>query len=363
MLPYFADDYGNASSKTHAFGWRAEAAVDLAREQLANAIGANTNEIVFCSGATEANNLALRGVSRAYAKSGKHIVVSVTEHPSVLECAARLEREGWTLTRLPVNSDGLIEPETLRQSLRPETTVVSVMLVNHEIGVIQDIAALAGVVHKERADIVFHCDAAQALGKTPVNVSQLGVDLLTLSAHKAYGPKGVGALWRRRRPRLVIEPLYDGGGQEEGLSPGTLAVPLIVGFGAAANLVSEEQAEDCARIAKLRDTFFDMLRAEAAGISTNGSMRFRVAGNLNLHIEGVPADALVTRVRDVAFSTGSACASSTGKPSEVVRALAGKERARSSVRFGLGRFTSEEEIAQAVPLLAKAIAEIRAEGL
>lgn len=359
MLPYFGEHYGNAASKTHAFGWTAEAAVDLAREQVGDAIGAKSNEIVFCSGATEANNLALRGVATAYAERAKHLVVAATEHASVMDCVRRLESEGWSLTVVPVCEDGLIDPEALRSALRPQTVLVSIMLVNNEIGVVQDIAHLAALVHEFDAAIVFHCDAAQALGKLAVNVSILGVDLLSLSAHKVYGPKGVGALWRRRRPRLALRPLFDGGGHEEGLRPGTLAVPLIVGFGQACVIAGAEIEGEGRRITELRDLLLQGLTRELEGVQVNGSMEARVGGNLNVAFEGAPADRLVVELRELAISTGSACTSASAKPSHVLAALVDPERAAQSVRFGLGRFSTRDEIEQAVEMVAATVRSLR----
>jgi cysteine desulfurase len=359
MLPYFSEHYGNAASKTHAMGWTAAAAVDLAREQVAEVLSAQSNEILFCSGATEANNLALQGVARAYAARGKNIVVANTEHPSVLECAHRLQDEGWSLTVVPVQSDGLLAAETLRAALREDTTLVSVMLVNNEIGTVQDIAALAAVVHEFDEAVIFHCDAAQALGKLPLHVGSLGVDLLSLSAHKAYGPKGIGALWRRRRPRLKMEPMLAGGGHEEGLRAGTLPVPLIVGFGEACAIASAEGSEECERVAALRDHFLQDLQARLPEVRVNGTMAARVCGNLNLAFEGVLAEQLVLALRDIACSTGAACSSASAKPSHVLQAIVGSERAAQSLRFGLGRFTTAAEVKQAGDQIAAAVSALR----
>jgi cysteine desulfurase len=359
MLPYFEEHYGNAASKTHAFGWAAEAAVDLAREQVAARIGAQTNEIVFCSGATEANNLALRGAALAYAERGKHLVVAATEHPSVLDCVRRLEQEGWSLSVVPVREDGLIDTEELAGLLRPDTSVVSVMLVNNEIGVVQDIPKLASLVHAHDPAVVFHCDAAQGLGKLPVEVGELGVDLLSLSAHKVYGPKGVGALWRRRRPRLVLRPLMEGGGHEQGLRPGTLAVPLIVGFGEACVIAGAELEEESRRIRQLRDRLLEHLQRDLPGVRVNGSMDSRVAGNLNVAFDDLRAENLVVELKEVAISTGSACSSATAKASHVLAAIVDKERGTQSVRFGLGRFTTMDEIDRAAHMTVDVVRKLR----
>ena len=359
MLPYFSEHYGNASSKTHSLGWLAEAAVDLAREQVAASIGGNTSEIVFCSGATEANNLALRGVAKAYARRGKHLVVAATEHASVLDCARDLERDGWTLTLVPVDAEGLVSMDALEAAIRDDTVVVSIMLVNNEIGVIQDIAALARRVHKINADIVFHCDAAQALGKLPIDVAGLGVDVMSLSAHKVYGPKGVGALWRRRRPRLAISPQIVGGGHEGGLRSGTLPVPLVVGFGAACELAVAELDADTTRIAGLRDRLWAGLEQSIGGLSINGSVAARVASNLNVSIAGVVADTLISEVGGVAMSTGSACSSASAQASHVLAAIVSPERARASIRLGLGRFTTESEVDQAIACISAGARKLR----
>jgi cysteine desulfurase len=360
MLPYFSESYGNAASKTHTFGWTAEAAVDLGREQVAEAIGGQRSEITFCSGATEANNLALAGAARAYAARGRHLVVAATEHPSVLDCARALVKEGFELTELDVGDDGLVEPQRLRDVLREDTTVVSIMLANNEIGVVQPIAELAAVVHERSEQCWFHCDGAQALGKMPVDVAALGVDLFTLSAHKLYGPKGVGALWKRRRPRVVLEPLLHGGGHEGGLRPGTLPVPLVVGFGRACALAREELETECERVRGLRDRLLAGLRERVGGIVVNGSLEHRVPGNLNISFEGVQGDALVMAARGVAVSTGSACAAASAKPSHVLAAIADAERARSAVRFGVGRFNGSEDIERAIDIVAEGVETLRA---
>ena len=359
MLPYFSEHYGNAASKTHSFGWMAEAAVDLAREQVAASIGANASEIVFCSGATEANNLALRGIAEAYAARGKHIVVAATEHPSVVDCARDLERQGWELSIVPVREDGRIESDVLVAALRETTTVVSIMLVNNETGVIADVAALAKAVHEAYPKAIVHCDAVQALGKIPIDVAKLGVDALTISAHKVYGPKGLGALWRRRRPRLVVQAQIHGGGHESGLRSGTLPVPLIVGFGAACELAATEREAESLRIAALRDRLLQGLQDAVGGIAVNGSTEHRIAGNLNIAVQGVPADVLLTEASGVAMSTGSACSSASSKASHVLAAMVSEERARTSIRLGLGRFTTADEIEAAINCIADGIRKVR----
>lgn len=360
MLPYFSEHYGNASSSSHSLGWTAEAAVELAREQVAESIGANTNEIVFCSGATEANNLGITGVAKAYARRGRHIVVALSEHLSVLDCAQSLEKEGFTLTRIPVSSAGRVNPLDLEKALQEDTTLVSVMLVNNEIGTIQDIPTLAALVHRYNSKIVFHTDAAQALGKVPIDVKSLGVDLLSLSAHKIYGPKGVGALWRRRRPRLVLEASIVGGGQEWGLRAGTLPVPLIIGFGLAAKFASQEYQDENQRIRSLSEELFSSVEAGLSGVHLNGSREHRVAGNLNVAIDGVAADTLLIDLPGLALSTGSACSSASDKPSHVLAAIGSPQRARSSIRIGIGRFTTREEIREAAIQIVAAASALRA---
>lgn len=355
MLPYFSEHYGNAASKTHGFGWTAEAAAELAREQVAEALGAQLNEVIFVSGATEANNLAIRGAALAYQERGKHLVVAATEHLSVLDCAKHLEAQGWTRSVVPVQADGRIDSATLVAALRPDTTLVSIMLVNNEIGVIQDIQALAAAVHAFDSQILFHCDAVQGLGKIPFDVTRLGVDLLSVSAHKIYGPKGVGALWRRKRPRLPLEPLVYGGGHEQGLRAGTLPVPLLVGFGEACRLAMLEGPADEARISVLRESLLHGLQTRVGGITVNGSLQTRIAGNLNVAIEGVPAERLIPRLSGLALSSGAACSSAEARPSHVLAAIADPERARASLRMGLGRFTSADEIEEAITRIVAAV--------
>ncbi len=359
MLPYFTEHYGNAASKTHRLGWMAEAAVDLAREQVATSIGGLAGEVVFCSGATEANNLALRGVADAYAARGKHLVVAATEHASVLDCAQDLEKRGWQLTIVPVDSNGMVSAAALVSALRDTTVLVSLMLVNNEIGVIQDIKMLAEQVHQRDSRILFHCDAVQALGKIPIDVGGLGVDLLTLSAHKAYGPKGVGALWRRRRPHLALTPQIVGGGHERGLRGGSLPVPLVVGFGIACELATQSLGAESKRLARLQDQLLRGLQEQLGGVLVNGYVDSRVAGNLNIAIEGVSAETLLREVPGVAMSTGSACSSEQAKASHVLAAIVSPERARTSIRMGLGRFTTEQEVESALAQVISAVQRLR----
>lgn len=361
MLPYFKEEYGNAASTTHVYGWRAEAAVELSREQIAEAIGArDPREIVFTSGATESDNLALKGI--AGARGAGHLVISAIEHPAVADCAAALARKGYSLTIVPVDGTGRVAPEHVAAALREDTCLVSVLWANGEVGTLQDVAALAATC-RERG-VPFHSDAAQAVGKVPVDVVAVGADLLSVSAHKVYGPKGVGALYvRRGRPRLELEPLFHGGGQEGGRRSGSLPVPLIVGMARALTIASEERATEAARLAALRDRFRAALCARVSGVQTNGPLDERLPGNLHVSIEGVPADALVTAVPEVALSTGSACSSASPEPSPVLRALGlSDDRVREGLRIGFGRFNTEAEIDFAAERVAEAALRLREEG-
>jgi cysteine desulfurase len=360
MLPYFGEVYGNASSSTHSFGWAAEAAVEVAREQLAGGIGAaESSEIVFTSGTTESDNLALKGVARANRRRGDHLVTSSIEHPAVLDSCAALEAEGFSVTYLPVDADGLVAPEQVAAALTDRTLLVSVMAANSEIGVIQPLEAI-GQVCRERG-VLFHTDAAQAVGKIPLDVERLGVDLLSMCAHKLYGPKGVGALYvRRRRPRLRLEPLLHGGGHERGLRSGTLPVPLVVGFAKAVELCLEELASESARLAGLRDRLWERLESDLEGVRRNGHATQRLPGNLNVSFAGVEADLLIVALRDVALSSGSACSSGSGEASHVLRAIGLPEPlARAALRFGIGRSNTAEEIDWVAERLVEQVREIR----
>ena len=359
MRPWLEREFGNAASKTHAFGWRAEAAVEVAREAIARAIGTgDPRELVFTSGATESNNLALLGVARAGRARGDHVVTVATEHASVLEPCEQLTREGFRTTVLPVDRDGLVDPDAVAAAIDARTLLVSVMAANNEIGVLQPIAAI-GALCRARG-VLFHCDAAQAIGKIPFDVAAAGVDLLSLTAHKLYGPKGVGALWvRASRPRIGIEPLLFGGGHEQGLRPGTLPVPLVVGFGRAVEIAVAERETESTRVGALRDRLFARLVA-VGGVTCNGHPTARLAGNLNVAIEGIEADPLLVALRDVAVSTGSACASAKPEPSHVLRALGLPEAAvRASIRMGLGRGTTEAEVDAAAARIAEEICALR----
>jgi cysteine desulfurase len=361
MQPYFAEDFGNAASRTHAYGWRAEEAVDRAREQAAALLGASPKEIVWTSGATESNNLALLGAMEATRDRGDHLVTCVTEHPSVLDPARELERRGFRVTRLGVDSTGLLDLDALRGALDERTVLVSVMTANNEIGTIQPVAEAARIVHEE-SSALFHTDAAQAAGKLPIDTERDGIDLLSLSAHKIHGPKGVGALYvRRRRPSVRLEPVLFGGGHERGLRSGTLNVPGIVGLGAALELAAAEMQGDGERLRRLRDRLHRAITAELDGIRLNGHPERRLPNNLNLSFDGVEAEALLNEVPDLAVSTGAACSSASPEPSHVITALGFPEsRAQSSIRFGLHRFTTEEDVDFAAAEMIRAVRKLRA---
>jgi cysteine desulfurase len=355
MLPYFSDKFGNAASRSHAYGWEAEKAVDLARKQVAALAGVTPREVIFTSGATESNNLAIKGAMEAYRASGGGIVTMATEHKAVLDPVKRLERAGARATILAPGPDGLLDPGRLREAILPETVLVSVMAANNEIGVVQPAGEIAAIC-RER-NVLFHCDAAQAFGKIPLP----DADLLSVSAHKMYGPKGVGALIvRRRSPRTQLSSQMDGGGHELGLRSGTLNVPAIVGFGHACAICAEEMFAESARAGALRDRLKAKLGDGLDDIFINGSMEHRLPGNLNVSFGGVDSDALMMALYDLAVSSGSACTSATVEPSHVLKALGLDEaRAHSSLRFGIGRFNTEEEIDYAAGRIVEAVTKLR----
>jgi len=360
MLPFFTERFGNPHSAEHAMGQDAEAAVEAARAQVAALIGADVREIVFTSGATESNNIAIKGAARFAAGMGdprRRIVTVATEHKCVLEAVADLAGEGFEPVVLPVGGDGLLDPDALRVALSVPTLLVSVMAVNNETGVIQDVARLAAIARA--AGTLFHTDAAQAVGKIPLDVAGMGIDLLSLSGHKFYGPKGVGALYVRRRPRVRLSPLFSGGGQERGLRSGTLPAPLLVGLGEAARIAADEMAADTARILLLRERLWARMRDAVPGILLNGSADARIAGNLNLTFPAAGAADLMRAVPALCVSTGSACSSAEIEPSYVLRALGLDEaRARRTLRIGIGRFTSAADIDFAAEALAAAHASV-----
>ncbi|MCZ6823074.1 MAG: aminotransferase class V-fold PLP-dependent enzyme [Deltaproteobacteria bacterium] len=360
MAPYWTREFGNAASRTHAFGWRAEEAVEAAREEVARLIGADPREIVFTSGATESNNLALLGVARASRERGDHIISCRTEHRSVLDPLAALEKEGFRVTRLAVDAEGLVDVDDLRAALDGRTILVSVMHVNNEIGVVQPLPEIARVTREHGA--LFHTDAAQSVGKLMVDVDRLGVDLLSLTAHKLYGPKGMGALYvRRRSPVLRVAPILYGGGHERGMRSGTLPVALCVGLGRACQIAGQEWETDAKRVLLLRDRLWQRLSTELDEVWLNGHPENRVAGNLNLSFIGVEAQALLVALPEVALSSGSACTSAQPQPSHVIRALGrGGARALGAVRFGIGRANTEAEIDAVAELLVEQVERLRA---
>jgi cysteine desulfurase len=359
MLPLFSEHYGNPHSVEHVMGRAAAEAAEMARGEVARLIGAGSNEVVFTSGATESNNIAIKGTARHAARMGttrRRIVAVATEHKCVLAAVGDLEQEGFEPVFLPVRGDGLLDPDALREALRTPTLLVSVMAVNNETGVIQDIPALAAIAKEEGA--LFHTDAAQAAGKVPLDVAGWNVDLLSLSGHKVYGPKGVGALFVRRRPRVRLSPLFSGGGQERGLRSGTLPAPLVVGLGEACRLARLEMAEEAARIRALRERLLSGLRAHVPGIVVNGSLEHRIPGNLNLSFPAMTSLDLMARVPELCVSTGSACSSAEVEMSYVLRAMGvPADQAARSLRIGIGRFTSPAEIDFAVAALAAAHAQ------
>lgn len=359
MAPFFLEKFGNAASRSHPFGWEAERAVEEARKRVALILNAAPREIVFTSGATESNNLAIKGAARAYRERGNHIITCVTEHKSVLDACRRLEKEGFRVTWLPVDGAGRVDPDEVRRAIGAGTILVSVMAANNEIGVLQPVAEI-GAICREK-DALFHCDATQAVGRIPFDVRAANVDLCSLSAHKLYGPKGAGALYvRSREPRIELEPLIDGGGHERGLRSGTLAVPNIVGFGKACEIAWQEMPCEASRLAALRDRLRDGLLARLSEIFFNGHPAERLPGNLNVSFAGVESEALLTGMGDVAVSSGAACTSASLEPSYVLRALGvSDELAQGSLRFGLGRFNTEEEVDYVVQRVASVVAQLR----
>ena len=359
MLPYFTQKFGNAASRNHQFGWEAEAAVDEARQQVAKLIGATAKEIVFTSGATESDNLAIKGIAEACHERGDHIITQVTEHKAVLDTCKRLEASGYHVTYLPVTSEGLIDLEDLRRAIDEKTILVTIMAANNEIGVIQPIAEIGQLCHEK--GIVFHTDAVQAAGKIPIDVNAMQIDALSISAHKIYGPKGVGALYvRGRKPRVKLAEQINGGGHERGMRSGTLNVPGIVGLGKACEIAAEEMAEEGERLCRLRDRLRDRLQSALDRVRVNGSMQRRLPGNLNMSFAGAEGEALLMGLSDVALSTGSACTSAALEPSHVLRALGlGDEIAHSSLRFGLGRFNTEAEVDYTADRLIEVVKNLR----
>jgi cysteine desulfurase len=358
MLPYFTEVFGNAASRSHSFGWSAEKAVELAREQVGALIGASGKEIVWTSGATESDNLAIKGAAEFNKDRGNHIITVQTEHKAVLDTCKRLEKEGFEVTYLPVEQDGRVNPATLRAAMTDKTILVSIMLANNEIGCVNPIEELGAIV-KERGAL-FHVDAVQGVGKVPFDVNAAKVDLASLSAHKMYGPKGVGALYVRRKPRVRITAQIDGGGHERGMRSGTLNVPAIVGFGKAAELSRLEMASEGKRLLALRERLREGIQSQVTDTFVNGSMEHRLPGNLNISFAYVEGEAMLMGLKDVAVSSGSACTSASLEPSYVLRAVGVEEEmAHTSIRFGLGRFNTEEEVDYVTKLVVGKVIKLR----
>jgi len=359
MLPYFTDKFGNAASRNHSFGWAGEEAVENARQQVASLIGATAKEIIFTSGATESDNLMIKGAVEMYREKGNHIITQAIEHKAVLDTCKNLEKHGFEVTYLPVQRDGRVDPEDVRKAIKPTTILICVMYANNEIGVINPIQEI-GKIAKEHG-IVFAVDGVQAAGKVPVDVQKDNIDLLAISAHKMYGPKGVGALFvRRRNPRVQLSAIIDGGGHERGMRSGTLNVPGIVGLGKACELCQQEMAQESVRLTGLRDRLRAGLEAKLDEVFINGSMEHRLPNNLNMSFAYVEGESLLMGINDVAVSSGSACTSATLEPSYVLKALGvGEDLAHTSIRFGLGRFTTQEEVDYVIDKMVQVVTKLR----
>jgi len=359
MLPYFTEKFGNAASRNHPFGWAGEEAVENARAQVASLIGATPKEIIFTSGATESDNLMIKGVAEMYREKGNHIITQAIEHKAVLDTCKRLEKEGFEVTYLPVGKDGRVSPEDVRKAITPKTILITIMYANNEIGIINPIQEI-GKIAKEHG-IFFASDGVQAVGKIPVDVQKDNIDLLAISAHKIYGPKGVGALYvRRRNPRVQLSAIIDGGGHERGMRSGTLNVPGIVGLGAACEIAQKEMAEESVRLRKLRDRLRAGLEAKLDEVFINGSIEHRLPNNLNMSFAYVEGESLLMGINDIAVSSGSACTSATLEPSYVLKALGvGEDLAHTSIRFGLGRFNTEEEVDYVTEKMVQVVTKLR----
>ena len=359
MMPYFTDKFGNAASRNHSFGWSAEEAVEKARQQVASLINATAKEIIWTSGATESDNLMIKGVAEMYREKGNHIITQAIEHKAVLDTCKNLEKHGFEVTYLPVQRDGRVNPEDVRKAIKPTTILISIMYANNEIGVINPIAEI-GKIAKEHS-VFFAVDGVQAVGKIPVDVQKDNIDLLAISAHKIYGPKGVGALYvRRRNPRVQLSAIIDGGGHERGMRSGTLNVPGIVGLGRACELCQQEMAQESERLRGLRDRLKAGLEAKLDEVYINGSMEHRLPNNLNMSFAYVEGESLLMGINDVAVSSGSACTSATLEPSYVLKALGvGEDLAHTSIRFGLGRFTTQEEVDYVTDKMVQVVTKLR----
>jgi len=359
MIPFFTEKYGNSASRNHSYGWDAEEAVDSAREQVASIINASSKEIIFTSGATEANNLAIKGVASMYRKKGNHFISTITEHKAVIDPLKRIERDGCKVTFLNVDKNGMISLEELENSITDETVLVSLMAGNNEIGTLHPLKEI-GKICKAKG-VLFHTDATQAIGKVPVDVDEMGIDLLSLSGHKMYGPKGIGALYvRRKDPRVRLDAMMDGGGHERGMRSGTLPVPMIVGLGMASEIARKEMSAESQRLLHLRNRLHTGITSKLEDVYLNGHPELRLPGNLNLSFAFVEGEGLMMGIKDIAVSSGSACTSASLEPSYVLKALGlGDELAHSSIRFGLGRFTTEEEIDFVIQDVVRAVNHLR----
>ena len=358
MMPYFTEKFGNPHSRSHSFGWETEEAVETARAQVAHIIGADPREMVFTSGATESNNLALKGVARFYQDKKNHIITPVTEHKCVLDTCRHLEQEGFEITYLPVQPNGLVDLDELKAAITERTVLVSVMGVNNEIGVVQPLKEIGAICREHK--VFFHSDCAQAVGKIPLDVNEMNIDLMSISGHKFYGPKGIGALYVRRKPRVRLKALIDGGGQERGMRSGTLPAPLCVGFGTACEIAEAEMGADNERMRQLSDRLYKGLVEAIPDVYVNGDLDERIPGNLNLSFAYVEGESLLMAIRDLAVSSGSACTSASLEPSYVLRALGvDEELAHTSIRFGMGRFTTEDEIDYAIATVREHVGRLR----
>jgi len=359
MLPYFTEKFGNAASRNHPFGWAGEEAVENARAQVASLIGATPKEIIFTSGATESDNLMIKGVAEMYREKGNHIITQAIEHKAVLDTCKRLEKDGFEVTYLPVGKDGRVNPEDVRKAITPKTILITIMYANNEIGIINPVQEI-GKIAKEHG-VFFASDGVQAVGKIPVDVQKDNIDLLAISAHKIYGPNGIGALYvRRRNPRVQLAAIIDGGGHERGMRSGTLNVPGIVGLGAACEIAQKEMAQESVRLAKLRDRLKAGLEAKLDEVFVNGSLEHRLPNNLNMSFAYVEGESLLMGINDIAVSSGSACTSATLEPSYVLKALGvGEDLAHTSIRFGLGRFNTEEEVDYVTDKMVTVVTKLR----
>lgn len=359
MIPYFTQNFGNAASRSHEFGWRAEEAVELAREQVANLIGASAKEIIFTSGATESDNLALLGVAEMYKDKGNHVITSTTEHKAVLDSCKYLEKSGYEVTYLPVDKYGMVNPQDVRNAITDKTVLISIMYGNNEIGTLNPIAEI-GKIAKEKG-VIFHTDAVQAVGKVPVNVEAMGIDLLSISAHKMYGPKGIGALYvRRKNPRVRLAEQIHGGGHERGMRSGTLNVPSIVGLGKACEVSMLSLEEESKRLIRLRDKMFKAITDACPEVYLNGHPTARLPGNLNLSFAYIEGESMIMGMKELAVSSGSACTSASLEPSYVLKAIGvGEELAHTSIRFGIGRFTTDEEVDYAIKTVVNTVTKLR----